>query len=267
MSSSDRQVLPSSASVTVQSQESGVLASIVGGHTRTFGISDQVILDASTSLDLDYPTNSQPNLLSYQWTCVQVYPNYGEPCFNFLSQTTSTYSASASNLLGSSSVKVVYTMTVVVVNAVGQSAIASVTVQITNIVVPSVSIGSVNPKYNVGDIITIAGSIQTSSPVQAVWSSNDVNLVSIALTPITATIFNTGQSSFPLAIASASSLSPRKTYTLQLTATYLNSNISSYSQVSIVMRSPPSGGAISTFPTVGYALTTNFLIQTSKCKF
>ena len=67
-------------SVQVQVAFSGLMAVITGGASRSAAVSETVVIDASASYDIDYPTPTYAPLLTYSWTCMQTSPVYGVGC-------------------------------------------------------------------------------------------------------------------------------------------------------------------------------------------
>ena len=67
-------------SVQVQVASAGLSAVIAGGASRSAAVSESVVIDASASYDIDYPTPSYAPLLKYAWSCIQTSPVYGAGC-------------------------------------------------------------------------------------------------------------------------------------------------------------------------------------------
>lgn len=272
VSSSNSALSPSNAHVTVQLQSSGVQAVVAGGSSRVFGAKQTIVLDASASIDLNYPVSpsvglsSQPGVaLFYSWTCSQIYPSFGSACPGFESTNTSIFTVLSSKLL-STSISTTVVLTVFVTNSGGLTSSVPVRVQVVDSSVPSVSIGSVAAAYSIGSTILIPATVNTEYAASLAWSCSSFNLdsVNIALTPVSKNI-GVGFTSFPLALLSQS-LTAGKTYVFQLTATYLGTNASSYSQVNVFINAPPVNGVLIVSPSTGQALTTSFSFQTSQCK-
>jgi hypothetical protein len=167
-------------------------------------------------------------------------------------------------LASSKALQTILVFTVYVSNAALSTSSASVTIIIQNSLLPSIGVSLSKAKYNIGDTVFISGSIKTFSSIWANWTSSDMSLSEVALTP-TYSLLGVGSKSFPLAL-STGTLAPGKSYTLTLSAGYLLSNLSSFSQVVVIMNSPPTGGTISVTPTIGTALQTMFSISTSECE-
>ena len=66
------------ASVTVSVAASGVVARLAGGTMRSLPTYKAAVLDASSSVDLDYPEAT--GYLNYSWSCIEVYPSFGRAC-------------------------------------------------------------------------------------------------------------------------------------------------------------------------------------------
>lgn len=55
------------------------MAKIAGGSTRSISVEESLVLDASSSTDLDYPPVTNFSSLTFEWNCVMVDGSY---CFN-----------------------------------------------------------------------------------------------------------------------------------------------------------------------------------------
>ena len=56
--------------------EAGVLAKLSGGSSRVVSVLDDISLDASTSLNIDYPEEE----LNFSWECSEISPSFGASC-------------------------------------------------------------------------------------------------------------------------------------------------------------------------------------------
>jgi hypothetical protein len=251
-----------SAQITVNVGVNGVSAAIAGGATQTFGAGSTLVLDASSSQDLDYPGGS----LSYQWSCVETSPNFGIPCLNFSQVATSGSTLRAlSTLLAESASETRLSVTVFVSNGAGYSSSASVTAVVLNVLIPTVAIQSSRTTFNVGDTVTFSALVHSTLAVQASWTALDsaVALGSISKNSKLSRAFNTlGYNGFDLAIL-PNSLVAGLSYTFQLSANYVGFNVSAYTKVTVAMNSPPSGGGVTVAPSNGTALSTLFFMVTT----
>lgn len=59
----------------------GSFATIRGGYSQTFDISQSIVLDATGSYDIDDPTNKT---LTFRWSCSVFSPNLGAQCTGFV---------------------------------------------------------------------------------------------------------------------------------------------------------------------------------------
>ena len=251
-------VLASTAGV-LQVGQSGVSAVISGGNAQTASTLEAVVLDASGSRDIDYPSTTSG--LAYQWACSVLSPEFGANCTGFVPSTTAKQTISA----GSLSVRT-YTITATVISSSGSFAQASVVLAMVEQRVPEVAITNALAKYNPGSKVILSASINAAAGPATVWwnssSLQSFNASKFALTPLTAQLPQ-GRSLFQLALA-ASSLTPGLTYTFSLHAKYVTSQRSAtQTSISISMNEPPVGGVLQVTPSSGTALTTYFLLKSS----
>jgi hypothetical protein len=249
------------AQITVNVGSSGVTATISGGAVQTFGVGSTMVLDASGSQDIDYPTNS----LSYQWSCMEISPYFGDDCKNFTGATTN---ASALSILSSTLTEDVsqteLSLTVYVSNSDGFSASASVSAILLQVLTPVLSIQAASV-VNVNDAITVTGLIYSTLPLTTTWSVIDSNLTLSSISSnnkISRSFTSVGYNAFDLGIV-ANSLVAGLSYTFQLSAQYVGFSVAAYAQITITINSPPSGGSISVTPSSGYAATTAFFMVTA----
>lgn len=282
------------AGVAVVVGQSGVRASISGGSIRTVGVSDLVTVDASKSLDLDYPATG---VLIFQWSCFESSPQYGSRCPNMFSFNSSKVVATALTLLpNASSIAASTTLEIAVVvqNIVRSSASASIALVIIKAQIPSVSIGPINSKYNAANNIILTATVSATQSTQALWSWNGpTDLSSIVLTLPLSRPLQSGTTTFQLAIA-AGSLTPGLSYTFTFAANYFSTSSQvmvrifcvvnsymfsfvaqvpgmsiessptplSYSQVTLDINTPPMGGELTVSPPNGTALSQLFNLAT-----
>eukprot|EP01040_Poterioochromonas_malhamensis_P025073 gene25073-31186_t len=115
---------------------SSVAAVITGGSERTISVNQSVTLDASTSYDLDYP--SQTSTLTYVWSCLMTLPNRGSSCGGFASSQTSSSVVLHGSRLGAGT----YNVTVRVTNQNRSSSSTSVLLTVVSRAVPIVTIAT-----------------------------------------------------------------------------------------------------------------------------
>ena len=259
-----------------------------GGSSRSISYIDTIHLDASSSIDLNLPSNLQPSLLStltYKWTCIETYPNYGNICTNFTttagpsnnhsssssdsSITQSVYTAKASDMMSIDTTRTSLLFTVYVSNSAGFISSTSVDLSIYNTAQPTVTINSTNIKtvYYSGDIIFLTGYVTSVFPIAyfTSWSSTSFDLTMCNLTTVykhipatTATSMNTFQLAF-----TTTTLTAGRTYTISLSAAYISSvNSPSSSLVSIVLSYPPTNGILTVTPSIG-TVSDIYTFQTS----
>ncbi|KAJ1430691.1 REJ domain-containing protein [Ochromonadaceae sp. CCMP2298] len=231
--------------------ESGLAAKIKGGQTLTAGTLDTVTLDASISQDLDYPEAP----LSYLWSCKTFEP-FGGDCgltpSSLSSLTISPLTLSAQ----------VYTISVTVANAAGRADTTSVLLTIVAGTVPGISMGPALVKYNVRDKVILSADVATpAGPADVTWGSSVASLSDLALTKLTKRI--TGAAGFAQLALDSASLTPGASYVFTLSAAYASSPTAT-SQLTLRMNSPPTGGVLTCTPASGTALSTMFLLLTSR---
>jgi len=248
------------ASLGLITGRSGVVAAIAGGSAQTVSTSLPIVLDASASYSIDYPTSS---VLTYSWSCTLITSNFGASCYGFVPPGNVARWTTPANYLRVDT----HAVTVTVTDAFGQS--SSVTVQL-SVVEPVVSLVSISPvqrKYNVGNKIIINARVNASlGPVTASWSSPSLanfNTNKLILTPLLRSLPR-GSTLYPLSFL-ANTLTVGLSYTFILQATYLTSGaVASTSAVTIVANEPPSGGVLTISPPQnGVALKTVYDFKTA----
>lgn len=283
------------AQVIVQIGASGVVASISGGQLRTISpyTTPSLILDASKSYSLDFPNH--PEYLTYQWKCIDYTPaTFGNPCPSpnllygsggLIDSMTFTYNVSYA-MSGLQSTNRLFNFSVTVTSSagdLGDVAWLLITVVPQTSILPSVSIsGPLLPKFNPATRILINGTIgfgpSSSDPTTSAqsdtatarWSSLSLTstpLANIALTPLSNTFYASKSSSVTRSVYFQLGLQPNSlvsglSYTFQLSA-YLNDdsiNVAS-SVITLVMNTPPIGGALIVNPMMGLEMNTTFYLQ------
>jgi len=142
---SGSKVYRSYASGVIQVGRSGVSAVIKGSSFRTVISSNAVVLDASSSTDIDYP--AETSTLAYIWSCSVMSPYYGSSCSKFVTSGSSVLTIGSDTLTAGYN----YSISVTVSNSVGKYATASVELSVVTEAVPYVNINTVKDKYNAGD--------------------------------------------------------------------------------------------------------------------
>jgi hypothetical protein len=262
--------------VTVNVGLSGVVASIAGATSRSVQHkSNAIIIDASASYDIDFPTSSV-TALNFSWTCMQISPTYGAVCgtnaatfASFTSFSLSLNNSAADNYYFVSDGE--YTITVTVANKYGASNTASVELIVVDhpvtSSVPALSIDSTAKRFNAGSRIVLTGEVvsSTAGTVIATWSSTSLSaLSSVALSPLTRAITSSSAdvvTTFQLSL-SPSTLSPGGSYSFTLSAySQGSSSIVTQASITITTNSPPSGGTLKPSPLSGIELNTTFVLQ------
>jgi hypothetical protein len=252
-----------SASGKIQMGQSGVSASIVGGSTRTASAINNTIIDASTSMDTDYPGTTASSL-SFAWTCSEYIPDFSAACIGFVSTATAKLTIPMGVLKNGKT----YNISVTVTNAELKFSVASQLLVVTDSRIPVVRIGAPDVKYNAAEKIILTGAIAApAGRATATWSSSSIagfsSTSAVPLTPLVKS-FSIGGGTFQLALA-ANSLTPGLSYTFQLEAVYTNTgnSVSSVNVITVVVNQAPYGGVITALPATGIALTTLFEVRTS----
>jgi hypothetical protein len=252
-------VLSSTASGALQVGQSAVTAVIGGASVRSAGVLDSVVLDASLSADLDYPTAP----VTFLWSCLTYLPDYAKPCPGFQASTQSVQTIRPNTLPAGQT----YNITVTASNAAQLSSSASVLLTLSSAALPLVDLSAVLAKYNPEDkVILTASATASMGQATARWKSTSVDLTAadVALTPLTKTLTQGVRTQFQLSIA-PNKLTAGLSYTFELSAAYDNifpvSTASSF--VTVLMNAPPSGGVLVVAPTVGVALVDDFTLTTS----
>jgi len=260
--------------VAVQVGTSGLQAAIVGGASRKASSTDTILVDASASYDVDYPALGAANLV-FTWSCVQTSPTYGAGCGNAAAAIVANNTATLSCPPGTLNSGASYAFTVVVSKVgVPTTASAAVTIKVVEGSIPVTAIAAVAARYNVESTVILTGIVGLVQPGGASWASPSLNrsvLSAVGLTPLSKALPCAAAAApciatYQLAIAPYA-LTAGKTYVFQLGATYSLVNpsaVDAYSQVTVVMNSPPVGGSIVATPFRGVAFNTSFFLQASR---
>jgi hypothetical protein len=292
------QFFPSSTKYSIQIGTSGISAIISGPSEITSSHSYPIILDASQSFDIDYPVAEDPaannvqqqqqqqisSFLNYTWGCSFISSSssslsYGTSCDSYIINRSKSILIFPSNYFESGKFK----FSVIVSNYIGSFSIASVIVTVIENSLPSIDIiNSFKSIYNVNDKIIITGIISSGSDssksnILASWSSSNIQDLSLLSTFSTLTkIFPLGVSKYQLSLKPYS-LTAGLSYQFLLTTKYLNTSTmnsissssdssmnsdSSRSIITIVINSPPIGGFLSCYPSIGLSMITTFQVST-----
>ena len=254
----------------------GARAIIAQGFFTTVYESSTVILDGSSSYDLDFPTAT--NDLEYRWGCVEYEPNLNALCDVISNAGLDTFSPTSSISLSATlfTVSYKYLISLYVKNvAVGggtDSATTIVSIQAGK-VIPIATFTSFKPKYNRHERLFLKAGITTGSSFQssvAKWSAFDssgvqLNLQSIVLTDLTKTL-SPGVTPFDITV-DKNTLEAGASYTFRVTATYYPDETDvlaeTQSDIQVFMNGPPAGGTFEITPLSGQALRDIFLLFSS----
>jgi len=256
------------ASVQINTGVSGISALIYGGTTRTISISEVLSIDASSSYDIDFPSDSS-SILKYKWSCISISPTYGQSCIDSVRVTTD---AVLTVPKGTLTAGYSYYFTVVATSTVtGSTANASTTVQVTNNDIPMVYFTNTAIKYNPSEkvILNVEFTTTNSRGIQALWqTTSNYDLEQYSLVPLQRSV-DSVSGVIQLALA-PDSLAAGNSYTFQLYASYdaiditADSSAMTTASISILMNAAPVGGMFVISPSTGYALNTTYLFSTSR---
>jgi hypothetical protein len=250
----------SSISATITIRKGQIVALISGGTQRRVPVDSSFSLNASDSYDED----SVSSVLAYSWFCsIASAESYGSDCGSiFVPSTINSYLVTVQPY----SMNISSTYAVQVQVSSSDSRFSTYTVFIQAIPTPvSTAIVTTSSEYNADTVVTLQAILQADESFQAFWTVYFGGLVTTYPTnsPLT-DIFSASEAiagiTFPISFP-ANTFTQGLTYTLRLSAHPLsNSTQLSYSEVSIIMNSPPTSGSISVNPAVGTELVTTFYI-------
>ena len=260
----------STALISVVVGQSGVVALIAGGSSRTVSLTVSLVLDGSTSYSIDFPTDF--STLSYQWSCFTVAPIYGTGCGGVTSVNLKNAVITRQTVDLAPAVTYNYTL-VVVSTDTGLVSSASTLITTVSQPLPVLNIPSSAPsKYDPSKKLRLSGSMQYGQVPQAVavsWESLSElpdTLTSMALAPLqvsfaTSSVTKTADLQLSL---KAGVLEAGETYTFRISAYFSNDPTSIASiDISVLMNEAPRNGVLVVTPTEGEALTTLFSLRTS----
>ncbi|KAK1935400.1 Sperm receptor for egg jelly [Phytophthora citrophthora] len=234
------------------------LTVLIAAGNRSVGVEQDLVLDASLSVDPDDVANAVP--MKYAWACW------------ILNPTTKTYSvpcvtAAGSTLALDTQAKVTVAANTVNPNAVykftatvskdSRSSTASAFITMTPGSPPQVSIEPLGAaKVNSNDRVVLKGKAVSKLPVtKTEWTivgASDAMMKSIFAVPQGRLIM----------LLSEGKLTPGVSYKFQLNATDSSGQTGS-ATLTVVANSPPSSGSLSVTPSIGYALEDKFSVLAS----
>jgi hypothetical protein len=259
----------SSARVQVTVSSGSLVAQISGSSTRQVALDSTAVLVATTSYDENSLTSSH---LRYSWSCfVSSMDRYGEDCttvFGQLSTTTGIAVVLGSTLNMSTSYHVLLTLSSALA---GDLRIASTSITIAPIAIgsPFTSISASSSKFNIDSNFSISGTVQAIYDLSTQWTAlisgqevsfstftnqrRDITRSNMISSPQSLTLLIDGSS-----FLSGSSVTFRLKASLRSTSQV---SLSSYSELTLIANSAPSGGTTIVVPPSGNALSTSFLLQ------
>ena len=248
-----------------------VIAGIKGGLSRQNPVDRSLTLDASSS----YDENSLITVLSYSWNCTiaTTGPQFGQAC-DFSSQYVATVTSSIlilpPNAMTYSPTGLVYAFGVTATSADGRMGNQVVSVTASASGAPVVSSNAKALTFNSDSKLNVYAYITASTAVVGTWTasyaSQPVPLQTLSLTPASTT-FTADQAAttavFPIAFP-ANSFVAGRTYTFTLSASPVSdSTVVTFTQITLICSSIPTGGYVLIAPSTGYALSTTFAMSAS----
>jgi hypothetical protein len=245
-----------------------VIASIRGGSSRQSPIDKTLTLDATSSSDQDTISNSA---LTYRWACViSSVRQFGGDCSYLFASGSSSGIVTVAPF--SMNTTLSYTFQVLVTSPDGRFSSASADVFPSGVGGVTVSITSSVSIINAGSRLSLTGTIYANYSVSTIqvfafWTAyysgavvSVPSLTSQSQTFSAAAVRDT--ISFPIAF-DANTFIQGRTYVFRLSAyPTFDRTLSSFTETSVVINSPPSGGVVSVDPARGNALETEFYIST-----
>ena len=238
--------------------EASSLVSLITGGDQTISLNPNVsnpifILDGSASYDPDNPTEKNFN---YTWLCTNKIT--GQPC-NYGSQySAANLNVSANYFFGLGLTSTLWSLIVQKYDRSSSSAL--VAVYITNATFPSVSISVLVNSQTQYASIQSTDRVQFSARLTGIsygysilWFCSSFNFdLALALTSLSSTELVIGPGYLVAGL----------TYTFTIVLTSLaNYTYSQSTSVTISISSAPSGGTCTSFPTIGFFDTTEFVLS------
>ena len=252
------------ASVTVQVVNGAVQAVVVGGYKRQVPTSGTLAIDASASYD-ENVSKTTTSTLAYAWTCVFSNPaNFGSSCASVLPATVNQNKLNVDASLLDSSFLYDFRVTVTATDGRSGSATVSVQPQLGESTTYT-SITSLVTKINADSRLGLSGVVRAGSyGLDCSWTAavDSTEVSFTALTPRAESFSRVAVRSdftFPLVVPGNTFL-PGSTVTFRLNAHLAgdSSKFGAFSEVTVKVNSPPSGGTVSATPPSGDALSTIF---------
>ena len=264
------------ATASVYVEYGPVVVKVKGGLLRSSAIDEPLLLDASTSEDLNVDPTSrsagekalaaeEEKLLRFLWDCSVIsVVGYGESCYHIFQKDVSLTSSRVTVV--NMTVDYLYQVNVVVMASDGRSSSASITVTPTYSGSAQVKIRSTLRKFNTDSTLKLVGDIRAGSAQTSYWSvlDPDVNLSTDPLTPVWKN-FSAYEAKigvlYPLAVA-PKTFYPGKMYTFRLTSFSRNdSRMSGFGDIVLETNAPPTSGKLIVSPSNGTAVLTAFSIS------
>ena len=265
------------ATVSVYVDYGPVVVRVKGGLFRSSAIDEPLLLDASSSEDLNVDpvsrsagekarASAEEKLLSFSWDCIVVsVVGYGKSCNSILKQDAVLTSRVA---VVNMTVDYLYQVNVVVMASDGRSSSASITVTPTFSGSAKVKIRSTLTKFNTDSTLKLVGEIRAGTAQTSYWSvlDPDVNLNIDSMTPVWKN-FSAYEAEigvlYPLAVV-PKTFYPGKMYTFRLTSFSRNdSSMMGFGEILLTTNAPPSTGKLIVSPPNGTAVLTTFSISAS----
>ena len=240
---------------------------IQGGQSRSVPRGEILVLDGSTSVDLDAVPGT--SALTFQWNCTFISDSlkYGESCdFPVLTGVGSATQSILRIPRLRLSLNETYSFTLQA-SAGARFNSSSVSVSVSDTSAAAVSVDQITSRVNAGQRVLVAGHVSANISILATWNlycnKQKVSSLSGVSLGRTTQIISEQEarrsSSFTLGIQSGF-LEAGKTYAFRLIAVTVGSSVSSYSEMSLTINSPPISGYTSVSPKSGSTATT-FVIR------
>ena len=264
------------AEITVTAKASDLFAAVSGGSFRMQSRNDELALDGSASFDPDDLTSTSH--LTYAWACALsssrsiVTTPAQSSCTTTSGAALALDTASETTIAASELSSGTYAFTLWVYSlADGRNSSATAVVKLAALEVPKLSIrplsvAKVNP--NPGSFVQLRGTL-VSDPAKFeggltyLWTKTDGDDPSSD--SIYATVFAVAPSRLNT-VLQLGALTEGQTYSFRLTATVAElvddaaNATTGFSELSVVVNSPPSSGSFKALPASGVALTTSFTL-------
>ncbi|RYH18455.1 hypothetical protein EON65_27185, partial [archaeon] len=266
-----------SAQVTVV--QGLVVALVSGGTMRQIPINMNVSLDSSASYDENVSSKTH---LQHTWTCMitKLGSLYGRDCTSVLAQTKQKTVVVIGNKLDMS---LSYSVQVAVSSSDGRTGIAQVaiTAQTADSPYTEILVSSFG-KFNADQNLSLSGLAQSSIDATLLWS------MSISQQNVSAASYTPLQRSYPASLMIPSVISSillaansfqggtQITFRLTASSTYstgkdavsrrltgiqATTTVKSFSEVTLITNISPTGGSFTASPSSGYALDTEFTME------